>query len=63
MSLSATPWTVARQAPLSVGSPGKSPGMDCLSFSMDLPDAGIEHMSPALAGGFFTTESPGELVI
>jgi len=22
----------------------------------DLPDPGIKHMSPALAGGFFTTE-------
>ena len=29
----------------------------------DLPDPGIEHMSlrsPALAGGFFTTEPPGK---
>ena len=37
------------------GSPCPSPG--------DLPDPGIELMpqgSPALAGGFFTTESPGE---
>ena len=25
----------------------------------DLPDPGIEAMSPALAGGFFTTEPPG----
>ena len=24
----------------------------------DLPDPGIEHTSPALAGGFLTTESP-----
>ena len=27
----------------------------------DLPDSGIEHASPALAGGFFTTEPPGKL--
>ena len=27
----------------------------------DLPDPGIEPMSPALAGGFFTTEPPGTL--
>ena len=27
----------------------------------DLPDPGIEPMSPALAGGFFTTEPPGKL--
>jgi len=28
----------------------------------DLPDPGIEPMSPALAGGFFTTEPPGKLL-
>ena len=27
---------------------------------MDLPDPGIEFKSPALAGGFFTTEPPGK---
>ena len=27
----------------------------------DLPNPGIEPMSPALAGGFFTTELPGRL--
>ena len=26
----------------------------------DLPGSGIEPMSPALAGGFFTTELPGK---
>ena len=26
----------------------------------DLPGPGIKPMSPALAGGFFTTESPGK---
>ena len=26
----------------------------------DLPDPGIELVSPALAGGFFTTEPPGK---
>ena len=26
----------------------------------DLPDPGIELASPALAGGFFTTEPPGK---
>ena len=49
-----TPWTVARQAPLSLGFssqeywsglPFPSPG--------DLPDPGNEPMSLALAGGFF----------
>ena len=29
------------------------------SFFGDLPDPGIEPKSPALAGGFFTTEPPG----
>ena len=28
--------------------------------SGDLPDPGIEPSSPALAGGFFTTEPPGK---
>ena len=34
------------------GSPGPLPG--------DLPDPGMKPTSPALAGGFFTTETPGE---
>ena len=55
-----TPWTVAHQAPLSMefsrqeywsGLPFPSPG--------NLPDSGIELMSPALADGFFTTVPPG----
>ena len=29
--------------------------------SGDHPDPGIEHMSPALADGFITTESPGKV--
>ena len=29
----------------------------------DLPDPGIELESPALAGVFFTSESPGKLLI
>ena len=31
-----------------------------VSSSGDLPDPGIELMSPALAGGFFTTAPLGE---
>ena len=54
-----TLWTVALQAPLSMGFPRQ----ECwtgLSFSpaVDLPDLGIEPASPtspALADGFFTT--------
>ena len=34
------------------GQPFPSPG--------DLPDPGIEPVSPALAGRFFTAESPGK---
>ena len=34
------------------GLPFPSPG--------DLPDPGIEPRSPALTGGFFTTELPGK---
>ena len=56
-----TAWTVAHQAPLSMGFfrqeywsglPFPTPG--------DLPDPGIKPMFPALAGGFFTTEPPGK---
>ena len=54
-------WTAACQDPLSVelsrqeywsGLPFPSPG--------DLPSPGIEPMSPALAGRFFTTETQGK---
>ena len=57
----ATPLTVARQAPLSMGFPRQeyrsglpfpSPG--------ESSQPGIEPMSPALAGGFFTTEPHGK---
>ena len=56
-----TPWTVAHQAPLSVGFPGKSIGVGC-NFSSPgyLPNPGIEPMSPALANGCFTTKPPGK---
>ena len=61
VSDSVTPWTVAGQAPLSVGFlrreygsglPFPSPG--------DLPDPRVEARSPALASGFFTPEPPGK---
>ena len=57
LSDSVIPWTVARQAPLSIGfprqeywsgSPFPSPG--------DLPDPGIEPTSPVLADDSFTIE-------
>ena len=57
----ATPWTIVCQAPIFMGFPRQvywsgrpfpSPG--------DLPDPGMEPMSPALAGRFFTTEPRGK---
>ena len=55
-----TPWIVVHQAPLSMGFP-RQEYWSGLSFPSprDLPNPGIEPMSPALAGGFFTTEPPG----
>ena len=64
VGLFATPWTVARQAPLFMGFswqeywselPCPPPG--------DLPNPGIKPKSltpHALAGRFFTTEPPGK---
>ena len=52
--------TVALQALLSVGFP-RQEYWSGLPFPPpgDLPDPAIKHRSPALAGGFFTTQSPG----
>ena len=54
--LSKTPWTVARQASLSIGSSRQEyqSGLPCPPPGA-LPNPGIEPASPALAGGFFTT--------
>ena len=57
--LFATPWTVACQAPLSMGFSRQEPwnGLPCPPQG-DPPDPGIEPVSfesPALAGIFFTT--------
>ena len=62
--LFATPWTVALQAPLSMGVSRHEywSGLPCPPPG-DLPNPGIEPMSlvsPALAGGFFTTVPPGK---
>ena len=64
MSDSATPWTVARQAPLSVGITWQE-YLSGLRFPppRDLPHPGVEPASPvapALASGFFNTEAPGK---
>ena len=59
--LCATPWTVAHQAPLSMGFsrqeywsglPFPSPG--------DLPEPGIKPRSPALQADALTSEPPGK---
>ena len=56
-----TPWTVAHQASLSMGFP-RQEYWSGLSFPSptDLPNLGIESASPAMAGGFLTTEPPGK---
>ena len=52
-----TPWTVARQAPWSMGFPRQEYWSGLLFLSPeDLFDSGIEHGSPTFAGGFFTAE-------
>ena len=62
--LSATQWTVARQAPLSMGFSGQeywsgvpfpSPG--------DLPNPGIEPRSPALQADALSSEPPGKPLV
>ena len=57
----ATQWTVVHQVPLSMGFP-RQEYLSGLPFPSpgDFPDPGIEPSSPALAGGFFTTEPPGK---
>ena len=55
----ATLWTIDHQVPLSVGFPRQEywSGLPFPS-SGDLPNPRIKSVSPALAGGFFTTEPP-----
>ena len=64
--LFATPWTVAHQAPLSMGFSRQQHwnGLPCPLIG-DLPDPGIEVvslLSPALAGRFFTTSATWEVL-
>ena len=57
VGLFVTPWTVAHQAPLSMGLPRQEYWSELsLPPSGELPNPGIKSMSPALAGRFFTTE-------
>ena len=59
VGLFVTPWTVARQSPLSMGCSRQEcwSGLPCPPPG-DLPDPGIQPsslLSPVLMGGFFTT--------
>ena len=61
VQLFVTPWSVVRQAPLSMGFSRQEyrSGVPCPPPG-DLTDPGIEPLSlasPALAGGFFTTNA------
>ena len=67
VELFAIPWTIACQAPLSMGFSRKEywSGLPFPSLG-DLPDPGIKpmsHTSPALADGFFTTVQPGKPLV
>ena len=59
--LFATLWTVALHAPLFMGF-SEQEYWSGLPFPSprDLPNPGIKPLSPALACGFFTTETPGK---
>ena len=62
--LFATPWTVARQAPLSMGFSRQESwsGLPCHP-PRDLPDWGIQLLSACVScitGGFLPTEPPGK---
>ena len=72
IQLSATPWTVACQAPLSMGFPrqehfsqARTLEWVAISSSRDPPDPGIKPtslVSPELAGGFFITSITWEII-
>ena len=57
----ATPFTVGRQSPLSMGFPRQEYWSSFpFPFPGYFPDPGNKPESPALAGEFFTTEPPGK---
>ena len=57
--LSVTPWTVAYQAPLSMGFSWQEYWSGFPSTG-DLPDPGIKPRSPALQADALTSEAPGK---
>ena len=60
MSYSATPWTVAHQAPLSMEFSRQEHWSGLPFPSGDLPNPGVEPWSLELAGRFFSTEPRGK---
>ena len=56
-----TLWTIAHQAPLSIRFP-RQEYWSGLAYPLPgvFPHPGIEPVSPALAGGFFTAELQGK---
>ena len=60
--LFATLWTVARQAPLSIGFSRQEywSGLPSSRYPPDLGIQSISLMAPAWAGGFFTTSATWE---
>jgi len=66
VQLFATPWTVACQAPLSMGFPRQEQeSWSGLPFPSpgDVPNPGVKPVFSTLAGEFFTTEPPCGLYI
>ena len=58
------PALVTPRTPLTLGFPKEEYRSGLPFFSPgDLPDSGIEPKSPTLAGGFFTTEPPGNAML
>jgi len=55
------PWTIARQAPLSMGFPRQEywRGLP-LPFPRDLPQPRDQTHVSCIAGGFFTADPPGK---
>ena len=58
-----SPWTVALQAPLSMGFAGQEYWSGLPFPSPEDLHPGTEPTSPALTGGFFTAEPPGKQFI
>ena len=54
-------WTVTRQAPLSMGFPGKDTGVGCHFLLQGILLTQGSNCISSFAGGFFTTEPPGKL--